>query len=455
MTRGGAPVKSAVQRGAANRAAHDPRTAALRVIDRVLTGKEASQAVLDKALRESRMVPSDKGLCTELVYGYLRAALRLEWDLARFLQKPENLPAEMRLVLGLAAYELAWLRVPAHASVNWAVSRVRNRFGKGLSGVANGVLRAFAREAATYADTSRYAAIADPVERLAIVHSLPSWVVRLWCDAYGEETALAYMRACADKAVSAVRVNARRDDAPVLRAELLATGKAVPVGGFGAAFMSGVPHSARVWGKEGRLSFQSAAVQEILEELGIPSWPGPVWDACAGRGGKTAAMLERGLAVSAATDIAAARIHALPGEIARLGLPLPALVAEADAAAPPESGPFAAKFATILADVPCTGLGTLARRPEIRFRRTAADVAELVAQQDAILNAAARHTLPEGRIIYLTCTLNPAENTERVTAFCARHTDFSLLREWSTPPDSPWREFLYGAVLGRTKSNSL
>lgn len=440
-------MKSATQRGTANRSAHDPRTAALRIIDRVLTGNEPSQAVLDQALRESSMVPSDKGLCTELVYGYLRSALRLEWELNRLLKKPEKLPAEMLLVLGLAAYELAYLRIPAHATVNWAVSRVRNRFGKGLAGVANGVLRTFAREAKTYADENRYACIEDLEERLAVAHALPRWIVRLWLDAYGEETATAYMRASAGKAVPAVRVNAARGDADTVREQLVVEGKGVAAAQFGVAFPSGAPYLARTLERKGRASFQSAAVQEILEHLGIAAWQSPVWDACAGRGGKTAAMLEQGLVVAAATDVSAQRVKGLPAELERLELPVPAFAGEADAANPPENAIFADKFATILADVPCSGLGTLARRPEIRFRRTEADIAELIATQDAIMDAAVPLLRPGGRLVYLTCTLNPAENTERVAAFCARHTGFSLEKEWSALPHSPWREFFYGAVL--------
>lgn len=442
-------MKNAIQRGTADRSGHDPRTAALRVIDRTLTGNEPSQALLDKALRESDMVPSDKGLCTELVYGYLRLCSRLEWDLARFLRKPEKLPPEMRLILGLAAYELAYLRIPAHASVNWAVTRVRNRFGGGLAGVANASLRAFAGIAKKYEDLARYDAIADEAERLAVIHAVPAQIVRLWREAYGPDSALAYLRASSGRAVPAVRVNAAREDAATVRETLLTEGKGVAVCSFGAAFPEGIPYVAKTFERKGRVSFQSAAVQEILEELGMASWRGPVWDACAGRGGKTAAMLERGLGVAAATDISSGRIAGLARELERLGLALPSAVLEADAATPPAGPPFSAGFATILADVPCSGLGTLARRPEIRFRRSPENIAELVAVQDAILDGAVRHLLPEGIIVYLTCTLNPAENEDRVRAFIARHPGFDVEKVWATPPFSPWREFFYGAVLRR------
>jgi tRNA and rRNA cytosine-C5-methylases len=444
-------MKSALQRGTANRSEHDPRTAALRIIDQTLSGNEPSQMLLDKALRESVMVPSDKGLCTELVYGFLRNAVRLDWNIRRLLREPDKLPDEMVLVLELAAYEIAHLRIPAHASVNWAVSRVRNRFGKGLSGVANGVLRAFARDVKGYKDETHYTNALGPVAGLAVFYAVPEWIVHLWLDAYGETKTRAYLEGSASPAVPAVRVNASRDDAATVRGDLMNTGQseARTIGPWGLAFPTGVPYIARGLEKEGRLSYQTAAIQELFVETDMLSWPSPVWDACAGRGGKTAAMLERGVAVSLASDIAAGRISSLDDELERLGIApdFRPVVLEADAADLPDSPAFAEPFGTVLLDVPCSGLGTLARRPEIRFRRTAEDIAELTVIQDGILDAAGRRVRSDGRIVYITCTLSPTENEERVKAFLDRTPGFVLDKEWSTPPHSPWHEFFYTAIL--------
>ena len=444
-------MKSALQRGTANRSEHDPRTAALRIIDQTLSGKEPSQMLLDKALRESIMVPSDKGLCTELVYGFLRNAVRLDWNIRNLLREPDKLPDEMVLVLELAAYEIAHLRIPAHASVNWAVSRVRNRFGKGLSGVANGVLRAFARDVKGYKNEARYMDALGPVTGLAVFYAVPEWIVRLWLDAYGETKTRLYLESSASPAVPAVRVNAARDNAATVRGDLMNTGQseAHAVGSWGLAFPTGVPYIARGLEKEGRLSYQTAAIQELFVEMDMPSWPSPVWDACAGRGGKTAAMLERGLSVSVASDIVAGRISCLNNELERLGIVSDSwpVVLKADAANVPDSPAFAEPFGTVLLDVPCSGLGTLARRPEIRFRRTAEDIAELTAIQDGILDATAARVRSGGRIVYITCTLSPRENEGRVKAFLERTPGFTLDKEWNTPSDSPWHEFFYTALM--------
>jgi len=447
-------MKTAIQRGTANRSGHDPRTAALRILDQVFTGNDPSQLLLDKTLTETKLVPSDKSLCTELVYGYLRNRIRLTWNLEQLLRNPDGLPGEMLLALGLASYEIAHLRIPPHASVNWAVTRIRNRFGKGLAGVANGVLRSFVRSMKGYADETRYIDALGREEGLAILYSIPGWVAKLWLDEYGEERARAYMKASSCPAFPAIRINAAVEDAVTVRIDLMTKGQrenkaSLPIGPWGIAFPSGLPFAARKLEREGRLSFQAAAVQELLQETEMPSWPSPVWDACAGRGGKTAAMLERGLSVSVSSDIATARIQALPDELTRLGFAenKHPVVLEADAANVSDHPVFATKFATVLLDVPCSGLGTLARRPEIRYRRIEADIAGFVATQDSLLDSAARHVRDDGQIVYVTCTLNPAENEERILAFLNRVSCFVLEKEWTTASDSSWNEFLYAAVL--------
>ena len=439
-------MKSAIQRGTAARAGHDPRALALRVIDRVLAGRENSQAALDAALRGARLVPTDTGLCTQLVYGYLRQGMRLDWVLARSMSNPEKLPVEMRLTLGLAAYEMAFLRIPGYASVDWAVSRIRHRFSRTLAGVANAVLRRFSLNGNNFHDPAFYeASIENPQERRAIWHSLPLWLVRLWEGAYGEEQAALYMAASGSEAVPAVRVNGSRDGAAQLRNELIGEHGGIAVGAWGAAFPQGLPYIARNLEKTGRISFQSAAAQEALQAMLPHAWQSPVWDACSGRGGKTAALLELGLDVRLASDVAASRRNSLPQEMARLGLPLPELAGGV------EQVPAGARFATILVDAPCSGLGTLCRRPEIRFRRQLADIAGMAAIQDAILDSATAHLLPGGLLAYVTCTLSPEENQKRSDAFLSRHQGFVCEREWSTAADSPWREFFYAAALRKNK----
>lgn len=471
------------------RAAHDPRAAALSALFRVFCEGTDSQAAVDEALASPDLVPTDKRLCTELVYGALRWHPRLQCFAEGFLARPDKLPIEMRLSLVLALYEMAFLRIPHHASVNWAVAHVRNRFGAGLAGVANGALRSMQRSLGRFADPAWYRErFAEEDEASACMAGVPVWLFRLWMGAYGPEQTGALLEASQMPPLSGLRLNRARPGWERLREELLRSGAAperpadpgvddegetaVPaparplvVGECCLAFPGTLPWRGRELVKEGAASRQSAASYEALEAFDPAAWPLPVWDCCAGRGGKTLALLERGVPVALASDPSQKRLAALGEEYARLGLASPpcppALLlsaaerVESFQGVPPLHGasgggpaqPAPEAFGTILVDAPCSGLGTLSRRPEIRLRRSPKDIADLVRLQRGILRSVWPRLLPGGRLVYLTCTLHPEENEGQTKAFLASHTDARLVSEFRTPFASPLREFFYGAAL--------
>lgn len=471
-----------------HKAGHDPRAAALVGLSRVLDEGVDAQAAVDAALSSPHLVPTDKRLCTELTYGALRWHLRLGLFSNRFLQKPEKLPAEMRLTLHLALYEMAFLRIPHHATVNWAVSHVRNRFGRGLGGVANGVLRAMQRAMADFAHPERYAERPEEESVLACRYAIPEWIVRLWRHHCGPETARLLLEASQTAPPSGLRLNRARPDWAAAREALLREGNAnaerrggqagehagpgaretsadaassqgerhgagvTAVGECGLAFAGSLPWQAKQLLSEGRASRQSAASYEALAFFDPADWKGPVWDCCAGRGGKTLALLEQGVAVALASDTSARRLDGLATEYARLGLSHPPcpVVLERSACAPdplPDSLPR--EFGVILVDAPCSGLGTLSRHPEIRLRRTPDDLARLAELQGRILSSVWRRLAPGGLLIYITCTVNPAENEDRIAHFLAATPGAALWREFRTPAASPLGEFFYGAALRR------
>lgn len=525
------PRNNPAKRLSLRKADHDPRAAALVALAAVLEDGEDSQAAVDTAVRSGAMVPADKRLCTELVYGTLRQYLRLEWFTGRFLKKPDKLPREMLLCLRMALYELAFLRVPPHATLGWAVTHLRHRFGQGLAGVANGALRSMQRALPEFLRPSLYAkSFSTPEERLACLYAMPLWITRLWISAYGREQALFLLGASHEPAPTGIRLNHLRPDWRELRESLLlendtgddaetsparrmktgtdatalvatlllaqqdksfpdsgpaseapaeggsveATGEKLPaalpplpdhprihgvlaVGTCGLAFGGPLPWQARALVQQGAAVRQSAASYAALEALEPQHWPGPLWDCCAGSGGKTLALLEMGVSVALASDTSATRLERLRAELERRekefsgGTGLPCLfvgsASTADMLPLPEQDPQGRNFGTILLDAPCSGLGTLAHRPEIRLRRTEEDVAALVVLQRDLLAAAARRVRPGGCIAYLTCTRNPAENEDQAAAFLASHPNATLLREYATPADSPLREFFYAALL--------
>ncbi|MGE4297464.1 MAG: transcription antitermination factor NusB [Desulfovibrionaceae bacterium] len=425
------------------------RAAALACLDAVLRGGQDVQAALDHTLRHTPLGPQDRGLATELCYGYLRLKGRLDAILEHFLRSPEKLPSRLRLALGVAVYELLFLaKVPDYASVDWAVTFARTAFHAGLGKVANGVLRNVAR---TGADASSMAFVDDGkggVDRLwARYYACPEWLVRLWRGAYGDETAQAYLRAGVAAPPTGVRVNMRHAAGPATYDTLAQRDDCVAALRPGLAFAAGAALSFEERHAQGILSFQSLAAQEALQALRPESWDGPIWDACAGRGGKTLALVEQGRDDVLASDPSARRMAQLPGQCARLGLPdVPVAVAAADGA----QAPFEGSFGAILLDVPCSGLGVLSRRPDAKWRRTPGDLETLVRTQQAIVRACAGRVRPGGRLAYITCTLSPAENEEQAARLVAEHAGFSIETSWATPASSPLGEFFFAALFRRS-----
>jgi len=403
------------------------------------------------ALRHARISRQDAALATELVYGYLRSEIRISWLLRRFLKAPEKLPPDTLLALGVAAHEIVHLdRIPDYAAVDWAVTHIRQRFGDGLGKLANAVLRNVARLGSAARDADLYRAeLPDPAAFLSVYHAAPRWLTDLWCDAYGPDRAAILLAASVQPPTPAARVNATRDGWQALRDRLVADHGGAPCGHAGVAFpVGGFPAEVAALEREGLLSRQGAASQEVLDALRPETWEGPVWDACCGRGGKALALLERGVDVRLCSDPNAGRLRGLRIDAARLGLAVPA-VARASAMQPPCA---ADACRTILIDAPCSGLGTLSRRPDIKLRRSPADLDALAALQARILHAAVAALSSGGRIAYITCTLNPVENEAHVERLLAARGEtgdplFTVEAHHVTPAASPAREFFFGVLL--------
>lgn len=437
------------------------RKLALAVLGRVLpiTGKNAApdaapaagqdaQAALDAALAAPGIDPRDRGLATELVYGYLRLRGRLEYILSRHLKNPDAVPGPVGRVLSLAVYEILYCsRVPAYASVDWAVSAVRKRAGKGLSGMANAVLRRVAADPAAFDDPGFYRQDrCTDLEFLSRYYACPEWITAMWLRDCGREAAEEHLRAQIEPAPLGLRVNRTKPEAKALFDALAALPEATLATFPTLAFPAGTdlaPAGVDLGQAlaEGRLSRQSAAAQLILARLGLDAWPEPIFDACAGRGGKTLALAEAGKKVFAG-DMHAAKLAGLSRECVRLGLPAIVVLRASATRMPLKRAP-----GTILLDAPCSGLGVLSRRPDAKWRRRPEDVAGLVRLQRAMLETAYANIAPGGRIVYITCTTNPAENELAVDKLGSRHRELVLEAEVPAAPDLALGETFYGAVL--------
>ena len=427
----------------------DARDLSLQVLQELERTRFPIQAVLNEVLGRAACHPADAALCSELSYGVLRMEIRLRWLLARFLRAPDKLPPRMRRILLVAAYALLFLEgMPKHAVVDWAVDRVKRRHGRLLARVANGCLRALCREGAAPRDYAYYHAAGQEVEaQQALYHSLPLWMVRLWHAGYGPDKAALLMAKSSARPPAGLRVNRLRTGWEDLARQLSDAGAQR----LAPACFAVAPElraqleahcSLGVLLSEGRLSRQGAASQLALEVLHPDAWPEPLWDACAGQGSKSCALLELGKDVRIAGDTHLPRLRRISGECRRLHLPQPLLV-RASALRPP----LGFKPGTIVLDAPCSGLGVLASRPDIRRHRQARQVQDLVQVQADMLEAAHSELASGGHIAYMTCTQNPAENEERIRDFLSRHPDVALILEWNSPAENMLLEGMYAALL--------
>jgi len=431
------------------------RAAALDCLAACLIEGRDLQAALDTALSSDPLSDRDAGLVTELVYGYCRLKGRLDALLARFLDPSRRLPDEAMLTLGLAAHEIIHLdRVPVYASVNWAVDWAKGYTRAHLSGLFNAVLRRVAdmaedaRTVTPYKDGAK-----DEAEVLSRYYSCPEWIVRLWLKEYPKEDVARYLKAQARPPAMGLAVDAAllgTEAAMALSRRLGAHPACLGRQGLGLAFQPGTGLStliedlALTEAERAALYRQGFAARQALAALNPQRWTAPVWDACSGRGGKTRLILEAGVPLVFASDTHPGRLRALRRELAPAVDAGRLCVFRARADVPP---PLAAAPGAILLDAPCTGLGTLSRRPDIKWKRQPADVAALARTQAGMLVSAFEALAPGGQLHYLTCTLCLEENQRQTSRFLESHPEARLTASWTTPPDVPSGEFFYAASL--------
>jgi len=360
-----------------------------------------------------RVKADDAGLATELVMGVLRWRRLLDFLLERQLKKPVarlDLPVALALRIGL--YQLRFLeRVPARAAVNESVELVKSARKSSAATLVNAVLRRAANEARVPAATF-VAADAAIAERLGILDSHPTWMVERWLARLGEERTIALLEANnhAPRLSCALRDGAQRDEifGALQRAGLrIEAGKILRTA---FAVSGGSPSRTEAF-RCGAISIQDEASQTVPLLLDVQEGE-RVLDLCAAPGGKTPPLVRAagagGMVVAA--DRHAHRLRAMREQFKRLGL-VGARLVELDAAG---ALPFGVKFDRILVDAPCSGTGTLARHPEIRWRLKPEQLGEFHALQTSLLRSALERLAPGGRLVYSTCSMEPEENEEVV-----------------------------------------
>jgi 16S rRNA (cytosine967-C5)-methyltransferase len=395
------------------------REVAAQVLVRVeRDGAFASAALEAELARSAQLGARDRALATELAYGALRVA---PWLRARIAgQTPrgiDELDPRVRAHLVVAAYQLFFTRVPAFAAVSEGVEAVRTARGAKLAGFANAVLRRVAEQAA-----------AGPADREeAAVESAPAWLREALERALGVEDARAFLRGAGDVPPVGLRIEraAERD------AWLARLRQAAPDATFEPGPVSPVAILARGAGKPQRLPGWNEGAWSVQEEgsqlaaLALGVRPGQtVLDACAGRGNKTG-VLARAAGTDGAVDACdthPAKLERLQAELARIGLAARATFAVDWTVG---SGDVTGPYDRVLVDAPCTGVGTLRRRPDVALRREGTDLAAVASAQIAIATRAAGHVAPGGALVYVVCSVLREECEDVVQAVLAARPDFA------------------------------
>ncbi len=419
-----------------------PRGLAFDCVSRSLDGGADAQAVLDDILSSSDLDQRDRGFITEILYGYLRMRIRLQTVLNCFLSRPDGLPLPILRVLGMASYEILHMDVPAYASVDWGVDSAKRLSNGKLGGLANAVLRKVARLAEDGADEDFFRRQTfSETEYLSAYYSCPEWIVDMWVESYGREKAEQYLDAQICPPAAGFVLNTKDKKAKAAAMVLMTEGDFIESDGQAFAFYSGYrPQIFKELSKD-VIARQSYAAREALSVLEPQSWPTPVWDGCSGRGGKAKFLSSKGISPILASDPHLRRLKALQREISDIS-PF-----RASAINPPLAKE---SIGTALLDVPCSGLGVLSRRPDTKFKRTPEDVDSLVRLQSKILENSWKTVRKNGRLAYITCTLNPDENEKQIAKFLKKTPDAKLIKEWTTPPESELREFFYSALLEKS-----
>lgn len=420
------------------------RVAAYEILGAISSGRDLPSSIA--AARTRLTDDRDRALAAEIATGVQRRRAALDRIIAAFSNRSiDKLDPQVLAILRLSAYQLLHLtRVPASAVVDDGVSLVKKAGKKSAAGFVNAVLRTISRKRNELPLPPRPSDLSDREAVLAyfsITLSHPRWLAARWLDRLGFDTAEAWMLFDNQPAPISLRANRIRTTAAALTARLAAADVRVRAGLYAPDALiveEGNPLRADSEEPNSDLQGEFVTQDEASQLVAVLASARPdtrVLDACASPGGKTTAMAAdmalRGLIV--ACDVRHRRVALLRQTVAHAGGANVRIVA-ADASRPL---PFRVPFDLVVVDVPCSGLGTLRRDPDIRWRRQEADLRPFASAELTILRSAAESVAPGGRLVYATCSSEPEENEDIAAAFLASAADFHHVHARDAAPALP------------------
>lgn len=403
--------------------AENARSTALQVLLSMRQSGAWADAALKARIDRNQLSPQDAALAARLVYGVLQNRMLLDhWIGAYCSQKPDHLQTPLLDILRMGVYQIVFLdKIPDSAAVNEAVKLTKQSGRPRAAGLVNAVLRKIVLNQEHLPEVPAD----NTVKYLSITYSHPKWLVNRLVNLLGKEEAEAFLQADNSAVPTTVQVNSLKTTAEELTAELKALGVEVRPHAWlpdcleiaNTGNLTALPPflQGKFWVQDGAARLVTAAME--------PKQGSSMIDVCAAPGGKSfsaaVAMKDRGRIL--ACDLHENKLKRIRDGAARLGLTCIETAAADGSARHPE---WEASADLVLVDAPCSGLGIIRKKPEIRYKKPD-DLLSLPVVQSAILDNASAYVKPGGTLVYSTCTILPEENEQVTDAFLAEHPDFS------------------------------
>ena len=394
----------------------------LELLMRIEKDQGYSHLLIDKEIQKNRFVQQDAALLTEVVYGTLQRKLTLEYILKQHVDKNKKVAMWVELLLYMSIYQMFYLdKVPDHAIIHEAVEIAKKRGHQGIASFVNGVLRNIQRSGMT-----DFTNINDPVKKIAIQTSHPIWLVKRWEKQFGLETTQKMCEANLRNRDSSIRIQPlkiSRDEAmKKLQAEGFEVEKSI-VSNQGIVIKKGNILKSALF-KDGYVTIQDQSSMLVGEA--VDTKPNMVvLDTCSAPGGKVTHLAEkmRDEGIVKAHDLHKKKIRLVENKAKELSLS----IIDASAADARTLGEIYPQqhFDRILVDAPCSGLGVIRSKPDIKYRKKEEDIESLAKIQYDILHRVSSLLKIGGYLVYSTCTVDQSENEMVIKKFLEQHSNYS------------------------------
>ncbi|TKC18615.1 16S rRNA (cytosine(967)-C(5))-methyltransferase RsmB [Robertmurraya kyonggiensis] len=397
------------------------RESALNLLEAIEKNQSYSNLLLNNVIKKNNVEPKDIGLLTELTYGTLQRKMTLDFYLEPFLKKARKLEPWVKQLLRITLYQMIYLdKIPDRAAIFEAVEIAKKKGHKGISSMVNGVLRTIQREGVPSLEE-----IKDPIERLAIATSHPEWLVKRWVEQLGFEKAQEMCEINLTAPLQTARVNTTKINREQCLQMLQEEGyqvEASPVIPEALKCLKGNLANSNTF-KKGFITIQDESSMLVAHALGVGK-DEHILDACAAPGGKSTHIAEKlsltGQVIS--LDLHEHKVKLIAENANRLGLNN--IETKALDSRKVQEHFEKESFDRILLDAPCSGLGVMRRKPDMKYTKKEEDVFRLHSIQTDLLKAVAPLLKKGGILVYSTCTVDDVENQKIVDAFLAENSEF-------------------------------